>query len=331
MSVYARCLVVAALGSLALASPGAPAGLQHYAISRLADGVWAALAKDGGAAMSNAGIVDLGGTTLVFDTSFTPQAGSELRRAAEQLTKHPVKFVMNSHYHSDHIRGNQVYPAATVVSTSRTRDLIDTRGRDELKDDLAHAAGKVTAYQAALARAKTEEERRDAEYWLALYRGVVATLPSIRLRLPDLTFESRQVFHGRARSAELITYGGGHTPSDAFLFLPAERIAFMGDLILIDNHPYLPDGDPDEWLKILDRLEELPITRIVPGHGPVGGAEAVPVVRGYITAVQRVAADLVRSGRRPEDAVMPEAFRSWRFGNYFPDNIRFLYDREKGR
>jgi Metallo-beta-lactamase superfamily len=71
----------------------------HYRLLEVADGVHAAIDVPGGGAAGNAAIVDLWGTTLVFDTGMTPQAGAELRRAAEEVA--PVSVVVNSHWHAD--------------------------------------------------------------------------------------------------------------------------------------------------------------------------------------------------------------------------------------
>jgi cyclase len=84
----------------------------------LADGVYAAIHIDGGAAIGNAGIVDLGDRTLIYDTFLTPQAAEDLRIAAEALTGRPIDAVLNSHWHNDHIWGNQVFSANTeIIST----------------------------------------------------------------------------------------------------------------------------------------------------------------------------------------------------------------------
>jgi glyoxylase-like metal-dependent hydrolase (beta-lactamase superfamily II) len=70
----------------------------------------------------------------------------------------------------------------------------------------------------------------------------------------------------------LLTYGGEHTGSDAFLYLPDERIAYLADLLFIQVQPWLPDGDPEEWVRILERIEALDIATAIPGHGPLRSA-----------------------------------------------------------
>ena len=102
---------------------------KHFEFHSLAEGICAAVAIDGGSAISNAGVIDLGGQILVFDTFLTPQAATDLRRAATDVLGRTPNIVINSHYHNDHIWGNQVFaPEAQIVSSTRTRDLIATAG-----------------------------------------------------------------------------------------------------------------------------------------------------------------------------------------------------------
>jgi len=76
--------------------------------------------------MSNAGIIDLGNSTLIFDTFNTQQAAEDLKVAAEELTGHSVQYVVNSHWHGDHVRGNQAFSSSIIISSTKTFDLIST-------------------------------------------------------------------------------------------------------------------------------------------------------------------------------------------------------------
>ena len=94
---------------------------KHFELTRLADGVYAAIEMQGGAAYSNAGIIDLGDQTLIFDTFDAPQAAQDLKAAAEHLTGHPATCIVNSHWHGDHWSGNQVFARATIFPTWKAR------------------------------------------------------------------------------------------------------------------------------------------------------------------------------------------------------------------
>lgn len=118
---------------------------KHFRIQQLADGVWAAIRVDGGAAIGNAGIVDLGDRTLVFDTFFTPQAAEDLRTAAEARTGRPVRAVINSHFHNDRMWGNQVFGSDTdIISTVEThRLIIAPRGHDDYHSFIENAEASL--------------------------------------------------------------------------------------------------------------------------------------------------------------------------------------------
>lgn len=113
----------------------------NFSIEQLAPGVWAAIHNDNyGKAICNAGIVDLGDKTLIFDPFMTPSAAMELRDIAKKLTRKNVSIIVNSHHHPDHIRGNQVFlPKVTIIGTSTTRDQIERNEPGEQEWEKKHA------------------------------------------------------------------------------------------------------------------------------------------------------------------------------------------------
>src|SRR5260221_13365875 len=85
---------------------------KHFHLEKLAEGVYAALAIDGGGAMGNAGIVDLGDRALVFDTFWTPEASQDLLTAGEELKGQAVVHIGNCHYNAHHVNCNHVLSPA---------------------------------------------------------------------------------------------------------------------------------------------------------------------------------------------------------------------------
>src|SRR5258708_3941250 len=98
----------------------APKAEDDFQLVKVADGVYAAIAKPGGLASGNAGFVIGDDGVLIFDTFFTPAALEELISEIQALTKLPIKFAVNSHYYLDHTGGNQVLAALGVCPLSRT-------------------------------------------------------------------------------------------------------------------------------------------------------------------------------------------------------------------
>jgi cyclase len=306
---------------------------RHFDLRRLADGVWAAIHRVGGGAVGNAGIVDLGGATLLFDVGLTPEVGADLAAAALVLTGRPPTYVALSHYHNDHVRGLQALPSATAIASEATRGLIDTLGREELASDLEHGAAQLAAAR-ALAGEDDPTRRRYVTYFVPYWEAIVASAPGVRLRLPEVTFGDRLRLHGGGRSVELRSLGTAHTPDDVVLVLPDEGIVFCGDLLFVGCHPYLADGDPEGWRGALDVLTGLGAERYVPGHGEVDGSAAPRVLAAHLDALQATAEDLHRRGIAPEDVHDPvptDASAAWDFAYpFYRANLRFLLRRLRG-
>jgi len=306
---------------------------RHFALEPLADGVWAALHREGGWAVGNAGIVDLGGATLVFDAGLTPEAGDELAVAAHELTGRAPTLLLLSHFHNDHLRGFQALPDVPLVASEATRALVDTLGREELASDLEHGVARL-AETRALEHDDDPLRRACARTFVPYWEALVATAPRVALRLPGVTFEERVRFRGAHRRADFLSLGSGHTPDDAVLVLPDDGVVFCGDLLFVAAHPYLADGDPEGWLRALGVLKGFGAARYVPGHGPVGTAADLDALAAHIAGLRATAEHLHRDGVSPSDLGEPRpqgAAAAWDFAfPFYRSNLRFLLRRLEG-
>jgi cyclase len=303
----------------------------HFHLEPLTDGVYAAIAKEGGLARSNAGIVDLGDRALVFDTFMIPQAAHELVAAAQAITGHAVTLAINSHWHGDHVLGNQALPAAcTLISTHRTRVLMAERLPPQIEEQRQRGARLLQDLELQLQREDDPPKRQAIREAIELQRMASDQLAGLMLRLPDLTFERRVTLHGPSRAVDLLTFGTGHTEGDALLYLPGDQVAFVGDLLFNRAHPWLGDGDPDGWLQVYTEIEALDpgVEVVVPGHGAVGGPVDFAALRRYVPALRQVVEEVVRSGGSADDAAVrpvPAAFSDWSAPQVFSANMRYLY------
>jgi cyclase len=293
---------------------------RHFRVEKLAPGVWAAIAEDGGYALCNAGIVDLGDRTVVFDSMLTPTAGAALAAEARRRTGRSANVVVNSHYHGDHTRGNVSFLPASIVSTDRTRELIESRGGLHWKWDRRAMGPALRSLDAPDSRVPLQER--------ALYRGwfegTLAVKLPFRLFPPDVTFDQSLTLHGSRRDLHLITYGGGHSPSDVFAYLPEERILFLGDLVTVGMHPSAGDGVPMRWADILRRMRSLEVSAAVPGHGRVGGGAEVRRIESYLRELGRTARSARRAGRSARElrqSPMPTKYRTWKFSEFYAQNL----------
>jgi glyoxylase-like metal-dependent hydrolase (beta-lactamase superfamily II) len=299
-----------------------------FQLEQVAEGVYFAQSIAGSGTQGNAAIVDLGDMTLIFDTFLTPPPAQKLRELAEQLTGRPASYVINSHFHADHVMGNQTFGAESIfVATSGTRDLMQ---QDAFLEEIKGLPNELQKMETELAETHDEVKRLSMLNNIGDFKAIIAATPTYQHVLPSLTFTDKLVFHGPSRSAELITYGGGHTGSDAFLYLPAERIAIMGDLVQVHHQPMFVHGDPTNWRSILDRVKMLDIQTILPGHGPLGKLEDIELIQQYLLTLEKLAQSALSEDRGLEDTLkitLPEPFASWEGQEVFGWNMEMLFAR----
>jgi glyoxylase-like metal-dependent hydrolase (beta-lactamase superfamily II) len=301
----------------------------YFNVQKVAEGAYAAISVSGTGTLGNAGIVDLGDAALIFDTFLTLQAARDLHSAAQQLVGKPVKYVVNSHYNADHVNGNQVFVDALVISTEGTRDLMATRGAANLAEMRAHPE-YVEEIAKQLAETQDERLRRSLEIDLGDIQALQTCLAELQLRLPSVLFDHRLVIHGSDRHVELLTLGGGHTDSDAFMVVPDAKIAFLGDLFFNEAHPSLWTESPNGWIAILEQIRLMDLASVVPGHGPVGTLGEVAVLQHYWEEMCTLADALAASGTSAEDIAkitIPKRYADWLWVEGYSQTLQKLAQR----
>jgi glyoxylase-like metal-dependent hydrolase (beta-lactamase superfamily II) len=302
---------------------------KHFQIERLTDGVYAAVASEQGYASCNAGIIDIGDRTILFDTFLTPEAARDLLNATEQLTSNKITHIINSHEHNDHIRGNQVFGSdVDIISTVSTREAIARNEPKNIKSEKETILKEIIDAQSKLDAEKDSKRRRELAFLICEMQGVSKSHCELKTRLPNITFEHKLIIHGTKRTVELLPFAG-HTASDVVLYLPKEKIAFMSDLLFVNIHPYLASGSPEQWKQSLAEVEALGAKIVVPGHGLVGKSEDLSAMLQYIQSLESIVANMIKSGKSAEQASsepVPSPFDTWLcIENFFVTNLKFLY------
>jgi glyoxylase-like metal-dependent hydrolase (beta-lactamase superfamily II) len=239
-----------------------------------------------------------------------PEASREMLAALRKLTRKPVRYVINTHWHDDHITGNHVYreafPGVEFIGHPAMRDYLPGPGaanraqmiegapryaddlRDMIRQGQSPAGGAITA-----------EERTAFESDFRLLDRYLAEVPNAPAILPTVTVADRLTLHRGGRRIDVLHLGKGHTAADLVVHLPDEGIVIAGDL-LVWPVP-LVGGDQShvgEWAATLDRLRALGAGTIVPGHGPVFRDHAyLDQVAELMRAVKRQTEAAVAQGR----------------------------------
>ena len=311
-----------------------PLQSEHFKLHQLADGVYAAIATELGAGFSNAGLIDLGERTLVFDAFENPLAAEDLLIASQQLTGRNPSTVILSHWHPDHWGGLQVFADSSILATPETRTAMIPLCIEMLKDrqDPSRMEQALRETEAQLAVETEPTKCHTLQVSIARQRHDLAALPTLEPTLSNQTFTGKMVFYGSLRSVELIATGKGHTTSDCLLRLPQERVAFIGDLGFFQSQPFMPYGFPAKWVKLLNEMAGWDINTFVPGHGPLGSKADLVREAEYILALEALVAQVVQAGGSVEDALrqhLPAPFDTWQaIGHRFEANVRASYRRK---
>jgi len=306
---------------------------KHFALWRLAEGIYAAIHQEGGSAICNAGLIDLGGRLLVFDAFLTPQAANDLCQFSLNEFNQAPQFVINSHYHNDHIWGNQVFAQQTqIISSTKTFEQFNTLGVEEYEWYTANAPKKLAEIQEQYQQAPDEQSRLSLIGMLGYYTGLVEALPTLKVCKPNLTFSKHLNLYGHQRAAQLIAFTGAHTESDTVLYLPEDGIVFTSDLLFVNTHPYLSEGDPNLLLQALNELLTLNASCFIPGHGPIGTVEDIRSMISYVEDCLSMGEKLAQAGIEDEalsDIPVPQKYKNWGLPHMFQDNIASIYKRIK--
>lgn len=329
---------------LALLASASPAMSQSadFDVTEVTSGVYAVIAKPGVA--SNGAFIVNRDDVVVVDTHLRPSWARETIAEIRKVTDKPVRYVINTHWHRDHVQGNQAYiaafgPGVTIIQQDLARE-------DQMKNQpieiKTRAPEEIARLEKLLASGKNEkgapltaEDKAQLQHLLDLQHDYVAEIPQIQLVPGNLTFDRSLTLHEPDRDICLYYYGYAHTRGDAIVYLPAEKIVMTGD-VLESGVPIMRSAYPVEWLGVLSAIEKLDWNTVIPGHG--GVQRNHDTIHGFVAYLQ----DLVSStkaaaakGDTAEQAVKDVDLSKYsKMPNYDDRNsdaIRRTYDEVTGK
>jgi cyclase len=234
-------------------------------VEEVGDGVFAYIQPDGSWWINNTGFVVGGSRVLAIDACSTERRTRGLVAAIRQVTRAPVRTLLNTHHHGDHTFGNGYFPEATIIGHEETRRLM---------------IGQSPPPDGVLFEPVEWGELPPAPPFLTYRDGV------------DVWVDDRRVEVRHVGTA-------AHTTNDSIAWLPEERVLFTGDLVFDGGTPFLLAGSIAGALDALDRLRALSPRVVVPGHGGVCGPEIFDRTEGYLRFVQRTAEQAQAAGLSP--------------------------------
>lgn len=264
---------------------------------------------------------------VVVDTPQLPTRAVAMRREAE--SHGPIRYLINTEHHVDHIFGNYWFRGAGLVVNHRELYERFMVVFPEL-DPFAYAYESVPGEHAKGTDLDDPEALalwpdRD-EYYRDPNKGTIVLTGDTTLRVGDHTFHC--------------LHTPGHTPGQLAVHVPEEGVVFTGDTIFSGCQTWLMTSNVDQWLDALERIRTLDFDRIVPGHGPVVPKSYLDVQRSRLLEWKAAVATAIAKGWTREETIARVDFRD-QFGpvdvgqGYMLDyiqsrNAAALYDRLTG-
>jgi len=281
---------------------------------------------------------------VVVDTHLRPSWARETIAAIKKVTDKPVRYVINTHWHRDHVQGNQAYiaafgPGVTIIQQDFAR-------QDQIKNQpieiTTRAPEEIARLEKLLSSGKDEkgvpltaEARAQSQHLLDLQHDYVAEIPQIQLVPGNLTFDRSLVLHERGRDICLYYYGYAHTRGDAIVYLPAEKIVLTGD-VLESGVPMMRSAYPVEWLGVLESIKKLDWNIVIPGHGGIQrNRETIDGFSSYlqdlVTGVKQAAAKGMSSDQAVKSVDLSKYSKMPNYDDRNADAVRRTYAEVTGK
>jgi glyoxylase-like metal-dependent hydrolase (beta-lactamase superfamily II) len=214
-----------------------------------------------------------------------------------------VKYVINTHYHVDHVAGNGVFASqgAAILAQRNVRGWIHSENLRLIGDFLTPEL-----------KAQTES-----------------------IAAPTVDYEGVSHLYLGSRVIDVRSFPG-HTGGDSIVIVPDARVAFLGDLFWRNMLPTLIDALTKPWVETLDAITAMnePGYTFVPGHGDIGDAKDVAAFRDYLTTLRTLVTDARAQGKTGDalaESIVPrlkEKFGQWEFAEPVAKNNVLETDAE---
>ena len=221
----------------------------------------AGVATDNAGFISNAGAVITDEGIVIFDALGTPSLAALFVRKLRAVTNQPIRKVIVSHYHADHIYGLQVF--------------------EEMGAEIIAPAGAMAYIDSEVATARLEERQFSLDPWVNEKTRIVP---------PDRLLREPETFSLGGIEFVVSLLGSAHSDGDLTLYIPRDDVLFSGDVIFEGRVPYVGDANTRNWLAVLRRMEKQTLKALIPGHGPAAGdpSRAISLTRRYIEKLRSV-------------------------------------------
>ena len=310
MVIVCAMLVIAGGWTLAASGASENDATMTYSKVKLAEGIYAFIAAEPKSPVVSGNSIAVIGDdgVLVVDSGHFPSVTRRMIADLREITNQPVRFLVITHWHPDHLTGNAeyraVFPGVAILSTPSTREEADKQvPTTYIKGALDMIPNYLKALQHSLDTGLGDDGKPLSAYGkkfvtdeIADVREFVPELQQSRYEPPSETFDHNVTLYLGKREVRVMFLGRGNTAGDAAIYVPDSRVLITGDLV-VNPTPYAFGSFLTEWVETLKKLEEIDASIIVPGHGPVEyDKQYIREVRGLLESTTEQVRQAVQQG-----------------------------------
>ena len=274
---------------------------------------------------SNAGAIETPHGLMVIDAQQSRMLGEKFRDALKKSVAIPVRAVVNTHHHLDHVAGNVAFGDVPIVGHAKTLQALE-RELGPLTAEGAVASDTLSKIRMFFGGNFEELVPEQERSWFIERVGGATPMA---IRPPSETFADALEFRLPADTLRMEYWGPAHCGRDIVIYLEKAGAIFLGDLFFHGRFPWFGDCDLDGWIAVLDRVLTMDVKAVIPGHGEPSSLKEVAQFRDLLSSV-RAAVERALKSEASEDAavaeiVLPQYAAMPRYKEWMPFNIRATY------
>ncbi len=279
---------------------------------------------------SNAGAVETPQGLVVIDTQQSRALGEAFRSQLQARIGAPVRAVVNTHYHLDHVAGNIAFGDAPIIGHIKTMQALER----ELGPGMTEGVTVTDALRKIRLFFGTNFEELVPPSQRGWFIERVGGETPLVVKAPSEGFADRLEFRLPADVLRIEHFGPSHCDGDVVIWLEQARVVFLGDLFFHGRFPWFGDCDLDGWIATLDRVLKMDVTTVVPGHGEPATLREVRAFRDLLLAIRDAVRQAIGYGASEDAAVaevmLPAYAAMPRYKEWMPFNIRAAYRYLRG-
>ncbi len=258
------------------------AAAQSFVVEKVAEGVYVSKRTEEPGLIfdSNSVFIVNDADVIVVDTNFTPASARANIAELRKLTAKPVRYVVNTHWHDDHITGNaawrEAYPGVEFIGHTSSREDMAGVGAKNRAGLVANLDGTIGLFKSKLEEGKsisglelTDDERTSYASDLSHLERYKAEAAKVEIIPPTIAVSDRLTLTRGERTIDIRHLGRAHTAADLIVHLPKENIVITGDLVVWPVPLVGSTSSPASYATTLEKLLALKPATFIPGHGSV--------------------------------------------------------------